>query len=149
MRPAASLAAAEALHARADGSVNDFSRCEDESAREPAFRCQHDRGTPLSDSHWRMDLGDNTVSSCYRARGSSWELAFHLASDGECGGTTRFDGFSLSINAGSDAEAKKMFDALAKGGQVRMPLAKTFWTSSFGMLTDKFGVGWMVSVEHK
>jgi PhnB protein len=72
-----------------------------------------------------------------------------LASDGECGGTTRFDGFSLSINAGSDAEAKKLFDALAKGGQVRMPLAKTFWTSSFGMLTDKFGVGWMVSVEHK
>jgi len=72
-----------------------------------------------------------------------------LASDGECGGATHFDGFSLSINAASDAEAKKMFDALARGGQVRMPLGKTFWTSSFGMLTDKFGVGWMVSVEHK
>ena len=72
-----------------------------------------------------------------------------LASDGECGGATHFDGFSLSINAASDTEAKKMFDALARGGQVRMPLGKTFWTSSFGMLTDKFGVGWMVSVEHK
>jgi len=72
-----------------------------------------------------------------------------LASDGECGGTTRFEGFSLSINASSDAEAKKVFDALARGGQIRMPLGKTFWTSSFGMLTDKFGVGWMVSVEHK
>ena len=72
-----------------------------------------------------------------------------LASDGECGGATRFEGFSLSINAASDAEAKKLFDALAQEGHVRMPLAKTFWTSSFGMLVDKFGVGWMVSVEHK
>jgi PhnB protein len=72
-----------------------------------------------------------------------------LASDGECGGTARFEGFSLSINAASDAEAKKIFDALARDGQVRMPLAKTFWTSSFGMLVDKFGVGWMVSVVHE
>lgn len=83
--------------------------------------------------HANFRIGDTTI----------------LASDGECGGTTRFDGFSLSINAASDADAKKLFDALAKGGQVRMPLAKTFWTSSFGMLVDRFGVGWMVSVEHK
>jgi PhnB protein len=83
--------------------------------------------------HANFRIGDTTI----------------LASDGECSGTTRFDGFSLSINAASDAEAKKLFDALAKGGQVRMPLAKTFWTSSFGMLVDRFGVGWMVSVEHK
>jgi PhnB protein len=72
-----------------------------------------------------------------------------LASDGPGHGDTRFDGISLSINAASDAEAKKLFDGLAQGGQVRMPLAKTFWTSAFGMLTDKFGVSWMVSVEHK
>lgn len=91
------------------------------------------RPPPEKIMHANFRIGDTTI----------------LASDGECGGTTRFDGFSLSINAGSDAEAKKVFDALAKGGQVRMPLAQTFWTSSFGMLTDKFGVGWMVSVEHK
>jgi PhnB protein len=71
-----------------------------------------------------------------------------LASDGPGKPGTRFDGFYLSINAGSEAEAKKVFGALSAGGEVRMPLAKTHWTSAFGMLVDKFGVPWMVSVAH-
>lgn len=66
------------------------------------------------------------------------------ASDGECGGTPDFRGFSLVINAKDDAEAKRAFDALADGGAVRMPLSKTFFASSFGMLSDRFGVHWMV-----
>ena len=67
-----------------------------------------------------------------------------LASDGNCRGKTSFDGFSLTINVANDAEAKKTFDAMVDGGQVVMPLGKTFFASQFGMLVDRFGVHWMV-----
>ena len=67
-----------------------------------------------------------------------------MASDGRCGGAPTFQGFSLSLDAASDAEAKRLFDALSDGGQVQMPLGKTFFASSFGMVADKFGVSWMV-----
>jgi PhnB protein len=69
-----------------------------------------------------------------------------LASDGHCAGKPSFEGFSLSVDAASDAEAMRIFTALAEGGQVRMPMNKTFFASSFGMCADKFGVGWMVIV---
>jgi PhnB protein len=69
-----------------------------------------------------------------------------LASDGECQGQPSFHGFSLSLTAGDDAEAKRLFEALGDGGQVRLPLTKTFFASSFGMVADRFGVGWMVYV---
>lgn len=59
-----------------------------------------------------------------------------------------FKGFSLSISAASEAEADRVFAALAAGGQVTMPLAKTFWSPKFGMCTDRFGVPWMVNVIH-
>jgi PhnB protein len=70
-----------------------------------------------------------------------------MASDG-CEANAKYDGFSLAITAANDSEAEKYFNALVTGGKVKMPLTKTFWTSKFGMLTDKFGVDWMVSVEH-
>jgi PhnB protein len=57
-----------------------------------------------------------------------------------------FQGFSLSLTVPSEADADRVFDALADGGQVQMPLTKTFWSPRFGMLSDRFGVGWMVSV---
>jgi len=69
-----------------------------------------------------------------------------MASDGRCTGTPNFQGFALSLDARTDAEAKRLFDALSDGGQVQMPLGKTFFASSFGMVADKFGVGWMVIV---
>jgi PhnB protein len=69
-----------------------------------------------------------------------------MASDGYCNGKPAFDGFSLSVDAPNDGEAKRIFTALAEGGQVRMPLDKTFFASSFGMVADKVGVGWMVIV---
>ena len=69
-----------------------------------------------------------------------------MASDGDCSGKPHFQGFSLSITAKDDAAAKRLFAALADGGQVRMPLAKTFFASSFGMVGDRFGVSWMVVV---
>jgi len=67
-----------------------------------------------------------------------------MVSDGDCSGQAKFDGFSLTAETANDAEAKKVFDALGAGGQVIMPLTKTFFSSSFGMLKDKFGVQWMV-----
>jgi len=68
-----------------------------------------------------------------------------MASDG-CGEAGKFEGFSLSIAVNTEAEAKKIFAALSEGGKVEMPLTKTFWSPCFGMLEDKFGVGWMISV---
>ena len=77
-----------------------------------------------------MRIGDSTV----------------LVSDGNCSGATGFNGFSLTLNAASDAEAERLFAALAEGGQVRMPMAQTFFSSRFGMLADRYGLGWMVIV---
>lgn len=71
-----------------------------------------------------------------------------LASDGRCEGKPMFQGFALTISAKTEAEAEKTFNALADGGQVQMPLTKTFFSPKFGMCADKFGVGWMVLVAH-
>ena len=69
-----------------------------------------------------------------------------LASDGQCGGKPSFKGFSLSLNVPNEAEANRLFSALSNGGQVQMPLAKTFFSPAFGMLADRFGVSWMIHV---
>ena len=68
-----------------------------------------------------------------------------MASDG-CEVGTQFKGFSLSISVATEAEADRYFAALSDGGQVQMPLTKTFWSPRFGMLTDRFGIAWMVNV---
>ena len=81
--------------------------------------------------HSALRIGENTI----------------MASDGECQGKPSFKGFSLSLSVKTDGEAERLFDALADGGQVRMPLGKTFFASRFGMVADRFGVGWMVIVE--
>jgi PhnB protein len=69
-----------------------------------------------------------------------------MASDGRCTGKANFHGIALSIAADSEAEADRLFAGLAEGGQVQMPLSKTFFSPRFGMLADKFGVGWMIIV---
>ncbi len=68
-----------------------------------------------------------------------------MASDG-CGDGIHFGGFSLSLAVATEAEAGQFFAALSDGGKVTMPLGRTFWSPRFGMLEDKFGVGWMVNV---
>ncbi len=68
-----------------------------------------------------------------------------LASDG-CGEKTRFEGFRLALSVPTEAAADHAFNALADGGRVDMPLAKTFWSPRYGMVTDRFGIGWMVMV---
>ena len=69
-----------------------------------------------------------------------------MASDGMCSGKAGFQGFSLSLSVASKAEADKLFAGLSEGGVVRMPLSKTFFSPCFGMVTDRFGVSWMVIV---
>src|SRR5919106_490253 len=83
--------------------------------------------------HASLRIGDTTV----------------MASDGHARGRPSFQGFSLSITVPDEAQAEKTFTALAAGGHVQMPLAKTFWSPRFGMATDRFGVGWMVNVPAK
>jgi PhnB protein len=70
-----------------------------------------------------------------------------MASDGHCTGKPEFKGFSLSLTVPNEADADRTFATLADGGDVRMPLAKTFWSPRFGMVADRFGMGWMISVE--
>ena len=69
-----------------------------------------------------------------------------MASDGMASGKPEFKGISLALIVKNDAEAKQKFDALSQGGTVQQPLMKTFFSSSFGMVADKFGVGWMITV---
>lgn len=82
--------------------------------------------------HASIRVGDSTI----------------LASDGNCSGQSKPQGFALSLTAKDPAEAEKAFSALSEGGQVQMPLGKTFFSPAFGMLADKFGVSWMVYVDH-
>lgn len=69
-----------------------------------------------------------------------------MMSDGCSTESSTFDGFSLSVSAANAVEAERIFTALTKDGQVRMPLGKTFYSPCFGMGVDRFGVGWMVIV---
>jgi PhnB protein len=68
------------------------------------------------------------------------------ASDGFCRGQPEFKGFALSLEAPDEAAAERLFAALAAGGQVQMPLVKTFYSPRFGMVHDRFGVLWMIIV---
>ncbi|MEW6519810.1 MAG: VOC family protein [Thermodesulfobacteriota bacterium] len=80
--------------------------------------------------HANLRIGDTTL----------------MASDGDCGGRAAFQGFSLTLTLTDEEEARRLFAALADGGQVQMPLAKTFWSPLFGMVADRFGVSWMINL---
>ncbi|HKX10368.1 MAG TPA: VOC family protein [Stellaceae bacterium] len=69
-----------------------------------------------------------------------------MASDGHCTGKPSFQGFALSLTAADEAEADRLFNALADGGQIQMPIGRTFFSPRFGMVADRFGVSWMVVV---
>ena len=83
--------------------------------------------------------GDKVMHATIQVGGSQL-----MASDGHCSGKPSFQGFSLTYPAKDEADAKRRFNALAEGGSVDLPLTETFFAKSFGMLHDKFGVGWMV-----
>jgi len=80
--------------------------------------------------HASFRIGDTTV----------------LASDGRCEGRPTFQGFALSLTAPDEAKAERLFASLSDGGQVQMPMTKTFFSPRFGMVADRFGVSWMVYV---
>lgn len=80
--------------------------------------------------HAHLSIGDTAV----------------LASDGYCKGQKQFQGFSLALNLTDEGKADQVFGALSDGGQVQMPLSKTFFASRFGMVADRFGVTWMIHV---
>jgi PhnB protein len=82
--------------------------------------------------HASLRIGDTTI----------------MASDGRREGKPSFQGFALSLTAADEAGAERLFAALGKGGQVQMPLAKTFFSPRFGMVADRFGVSWMILVAH-
>lgn len=69
-----------------------------------------------------------------------------MASDGMCTGKAAFHGFALTLSVSNEAEAERVFNALSDGGQVQMPLTKTFFSPRFGMVADRFGVSWMIIV---
>jgi PhnB protein len=81
--------------------------------------------------HASLKIGDSTVN----------------VSDGRCTGAPAFKGICLSLGVSNDAEAERMFTALSPGGKVNMPLTKTFFSSKFGMVEDRFGVAWMIVVQ--
>ena len=68
-----------------------------------------------------------------------------MASDG-CDDKSKFEGFRLALSVSNESAADAAFEALSEGGKVDMPLTQTFWSPRYGMVTDKFGVGWMVMV---
>ena len=86
--------------------------------------------------------GEKIMHSCFKIGDTAV-----MASDGMAQGQPEFKGFSLTLNPTNEAEARRLFAALSDGGQVHQPLIKTFFSPKFGMLADKFGVGWMVMVE--
>jgi PhnB protein len=67
-----------------------------------------------------------------------------MVSDGRCTGRPEFRGFALTLSVADEADVDRLFAALGEGGEVRMPLAKTFFSPRFGIVADKFGVTWMV-----
>jgi PhnB protein len=102
-------------------------RHRDNPARDPAMEPPNAADKVM---HARVQIGD----------------AVFFASDGRCQGHPEFKGFALSLTTATVAEADRMFAALADGGQVLMPLAKTFFSPRFGMMADRFGVMWMIYV---
>jgi PhnB protein len=89
-------------------------------------------GTAEKVMHARIRVGDAIV----------------MLSDGRCQGKAAFQGFALSLTVSSEAEAERLFAVLSEGGQMQMPLAKTFFSPRFGMAPDRFGVSWMILVAH-
>lgn len=89
------------------------------------------KGSEQKVMHMELRIGESTV----------------MGSDGACSGRPQFQGVSLALGVATEAEAERVFTGLADGGQVQMPLGKTFFSPKFGMVADRFGVGWMVIVD--
>ncbi len=103
---------------------------ENPEPEEPGMR---PAGTQKKVMHAQIKIGDTTI----------------MMSDGRCLGSPTFKGFGLSLSVPTESEAARLFSELGAGGQVQMPMAKTFFAPAFGMVADKFGVSWMVMADSK
>ncbi len=110
--------------------------------------CPEDSPEPPQPGKVAPDLGDKVLHASFRVGDTTL-----MASDGQAGcpgtsmlGRPSFQGFSLSLTVPNEADAKRLFASLADGGQVQQPLIKTFFSSSFGVVADRFGVSWMIVV---
>jgi PhnB protein len=99
-----------------------------------------DSPEPMPPGILQPGFENKVMHAAFRVGGSTI-----MASDG-CDDKTKFSGFSLSLAVTTEAEADRAFAALSDGGTVTMPIGKTFWSPRYGMLTDRFGVSWMVGV---
>ena len=97
------------------------------------------------DPAMQMPGAENKVMHAYVNIGETGVMM----SDGYNKGAPKFEGFNLSIATKTAAEADKLFNALLEGGKVIMPQTKTFYSERFGIVTDKFGINWMILVESK
>ena len=108
---------------------------------EVTMRMLFKEGPPSQEGMLPPGAEDNVMHASFRIGDTTL-----LASDGRCSGQPTFQGFSLSLTVPDEAVARRLFTALTDGGEVRMPLAKTFFSPLFGMVADRFGVSWMVYV---
>jgi PhnB protein len=90
-------------------------------------------GTENKIMHASLRIGDATI----------------MLSDGYCKGTQTFSGITLSLTVPNEAAADRAFNALSDGGNIHMPLSRTFFSPRFGMVADRFGVPWMIIVSQK
>ncbi len=87
---------------------------------------------PISDDlvmHAQLNLGDSVL----------------MGSDMSGSGETKYSGIQIQMGYDDVDEARRVFEALAEGGEVEMPFEKTFWAAGFGMVRDRFGVPWMIN----
>jgi PhnB protein len=109
---------------------------------EVTFKMRFKEAPPDPANPPRPGLEEKIMHANVRMGSTNW-----MASDGNCDPAGNpMSGFSLSLTADDDASAKKYFDALSDGGQVVMPFQPTFWSKGFGMVMDRFGLMWMVSM---
>jgi PhnB protein len=108
---------------------------------EVIFQMRYKDAPPDAQSQMRPGTEDKIMHASIKSGSTIW-----MASDGHCDPQATFSGFSLSLTADDAASAEKYFNALAEGGSVTMPWQATFWSKGFGMVVDRFGLGWMVTV---
>jgi PhnB protein len=114
----------------------------DKLGAQVTFKMLFKDAPPDANNPPRPELADKIMHANVQLGSSTW-----MASDGNCDPAAGpFNGFSLSLTVEDGASAEKYFNALADGGQVVMPFAQTFWSKGFGMVVDRFGMMWMVTL---
>jgi PhnB protein len=109
---------------------------------EVTFKMRYKEAPPDAENQPRPGLEEKIMHASVRMGSTDW-----MASDGNCDpAASPMSGFSLSLTADDSASAEKYFNALADGGQVMLPFQATFWSKGFGMVVDRFGLVWMVTL---